>query len=121
MVRLFIQPPKGSADTAVDNWVQNHTEWTADSVEHSLVETTTGVNGSGTTYVRGDYRFVQEGPATTLLDRLEDRLRSFQGGLWYRVGYHVCTHDEDTPQPCDWETTRENGMIPDDIPEFGKP
>lgn len=118
MVRLFIEPPKGEAENAVDNWVQNHTEWAEDPVKHSLTETTAGVDGSGTTYVRGDYRFIQNGPAMTLLDRLEDRLQSFQGGLWYRIGYHACDHDEDNSSPCSWEATRENGDIPDDIPTF---
>jgi hypothetical protein len=93
MVRLLLEPPKGNAESAVDNWVQNHTEWDNDPVAHELIETTTDVGGEGTTYARGDYRFLQEGTATALLDDLESRLQSFQGGLWYRIGYHVCPHD----------------------------
>ena len=118
MVRLFIEPLRGNAEQAIDNWVQNHTEWTDDPVEHSLTETTASIDSSGTTYVRGDYRFIQEESATTLLDRLEDRLQSLQGGLWYRIGYHACTHDEINPSPCSWERARESGTIHDDIPEF---
>jgi hypothetical protein len=116
MVRLFIEPPKGDAETAVNEWVTNHNEWTNDPVEHSLVETNAEIDGSGTTYVRGDYRFIQDSTVTDLLDSLESNLQSIQGGLWYRVGYHNCTHDEDNPQPCSWDDKRENGTIPSDIP-----
>jgi hypothetical protein len=118
MCRLLIEPPKGEAETAVDNWVQNHTEWTDDPVEHAMTETTAGINGDGTECVRGDYRFVQEEPADELLTGLEERLQGFQGGLWYRIGYHACTHDESDPQPCEWEDVREGGDVPSDIPTF---
>jgi hypothetical protein len=120
MVRLFLEPPKGNSESAVDNWVQNHNEWVNDPVDHSLVETTTGIDGSGTAYLRGDYRFIQDGDKTTLLDDLGARLQNFQGGLWYRVGYHACDHDEQQSTPCSWtdaqSEVRENGNIPSDIP-----
>lgn len=80
MVQIMTEPPKGNAESAVDNWVQNHNEWTGDSEDHSLSETTAGVDGNGTTHIRGNYRFVQDSTATDLLDRLEDRLQSLQGG-----------------------------------------
>jgi len=120
MVRLLIEPPKGNAENAVNNWVQNHTEWTDDPVAHELVETNAGVGGTGTAYLRGDYRFIQNETATELLDDLESRLQSLQGGLWYRLGYHVCDHDEQQGTPCSWtdpnSETREHGTIPADIP-----
>jgi hypothetical protein len=78
---MFIEPPKGNAESAVGNWVQNHNEWTDDPVDHSLVEMTAGVDGDGTTYVRGDYRFIQGETPSELLDALESRLQSLQGGL----------------------------------------
>lgn len=115
MVRLFLEPPRGEADSAVDNWVQNHNEWTDDPVDHSLIETT---DEDGNTMVVGDYRFVQDSTVTELLDTLEDRLSSLQGGLWYRIGYHACTHDEDDPQPCSWDEKRENGTVPDFVPSI---
>lgn len=122
MIRVLMEEPKGNAENAVDNWVSNHNEWQDDPVDHTLVEATTGVDGTGTTYVRGDYRFFQDGPKTDLLDDLESKLQSFQGGLWYRVGYHVCDHDEDNGTPCSWTDSdsevRENGTIPSDIPEL---
>lgn len=120
MVRLYMEPPKGDAETAVNNWVENHNEWTDDPVDHTLAEVNTELDGSGTTYVRGDYRFVQDSTATDLLDDLEQRLGNLQGGLWYRIGYHVCEHDEDNPGACSFgdSMTRENGTIPSDIPDL---
>lgn len=118
MVRLMIEPPKGEAQTAVDNWVQNHREWTDDPVDHRLVAANTAIDGTGTDYIRGDYRFIQEETADALLDDLESRLDSFQSGVWYRLGYHACTHDLDNPQPCHWDQTREGGTVPADVPEM---
>jgi len=116
MVRIFFDLPKGNADNAVDNWVQNHNEWENDPVSHSLTEKNTEIDGSGVDYVSGDYRFIQEETVTKLLDDLGDRLSSVQGGLWYRIGYHACDHDEDQPTPCSWDETREGGTVPDAIP-----
>lgn len=118
MVRLFIEPPKADADNAVNNWVANFNEWTEDPVEHTLIETNTETDGSGTTYIRGDYRFHQDSGKTALLDDLESKLQSIQGGLWYRVGYHVCDHDESESTARSWEDMRENGTVPEDVPTF---
>jgi len=119
MVRVFFEPPKGNAETAIDNWVSNYNEWTSDPVEHRLVETNAKVDGSGTTYIRGDWRFVDQGEdPTTILTDLSDRLSSLQGGLWHRLGYHVCEHDEDNASPCSWDQIHEDGTIPSDIPDF---
>lgn len=118
MTRLFIEPPKGNAESAVDNWVQNHTEWTGDPVSHALERTNTDIDGDGVEYVHGDYRFIQAEPADELLTDLEDRLARFQGGLWYRVGYHECEHDEPDPSACEWEDVRESSGVPDEIPSI---
>lgn len=123
MVRLFMEPPKGDAENAVDNWVTNHTEWTGDPVEHTLIETNADIDGTGTTYICGDYRFEQNETVTQLLDDLEQNLGNIQGGLWYRIGYHACDHDETAGSPCSWTDSdseiRENGTIPSDIPTLG--
>lgn len=120
MVRLFLEPPKGNAETAIDNWVQNYNEWESDPVEHTLAVTNTALDGSGVDYVQANYRFIQDSAATSLLDDLESRLQSLQGGLWYRIGYHDCNHDESNRDGCTWDTTetRENGTIPPEIPEL---
>lgn len=116
MIRLFIESGQGNLSQPVDNWVQNFNEWTGDPVDHTLVETNTEPDGTGTDYYRGDYRFIQDSTKTAVLDDLEQRLQNFQGGMWYRMGYHVCDHDEDDGTACGWEDQRENGTIPSDIP-----
>lgn len=117
MIRVLCETPKGEAQTAVDNWVSNYSEWTADPVEHSLVETNADIDGTGTTYVRGDWRFDDQGEdPTDILSDLSNRLQSIQSGLWHRLGYHVCTHSETNPQPCSWDEKKEFGTIPSDIP-----
>lgn len=118
MVRVYCEPPKGNAQMAIDNWVTNYQEWTADPTDHTLVETNTRMDGTGTPYLVGYWRFVDQGETpTNILQDLSDRLGQIQGGLWHRLVYHVCHHDEDTPQPCAWEQKREADSIPDDIPD----
>ena len=118
MIRLFVEPPNGEAEEAVNNWVENHTEWEDDPVSHELREANTNIDGGGTEYLRGDYRFLQDSSATEIIDGLADRLDGFQGGLWYRIGYHECDHDESESTPCEWEQTREGRNVPDSIPTF---
>ena len=118
MIRLFVEPPKGEAEEAVNNWVENHTVWEDDPVSHELREANTELEGSGTDYLRGDYWFLQDSSATEIIDDLADRLDGFQDGLWYRIGYHECDHDEDTPTPCAWEQTRDGGDVPVGIPQI---
>jgi hypothetical protein len=117
MVRVFAEPPKGEAESAVDNWVSNYAEWDGDPIDHTLTETTVGIDG--TQHVRGDWRFEDQGEdATNILRDLSERLQSFQGGLWHRLGYHVCSHDEDNGGPCSWGEMVEWGSVPSDIPDF---
>lgn len=117
---MYLEPPRGEAETAVNEWVQNHPEWTDDPVAHVFREQATP---NGTSHVYGNYFFEQSVGVTTLLDRLEDRLANVQGGLWYRIGYHVCDHDDQDRETsdCAWDParTREDGGVPADIPTFG--
>lgn len=118
MIRVYSEPPKGDAETAVSNWVENYSEWTADSEEHSLSEATADM-GEGTTYLTGNWRFEDQGETPIdILEDLSQRLQSFQGGLWHRLAYHICYADEDNPQPCSWDEVVEFGTVPSDIPDF---
>lgn len=119
MVRVICEPPKGEAENAIQNWVENYTEWDADPVEHSLSEQNTELDGSGTAYFRGDWRFVQDGEdPTAILTDLSDRLQGIQDGLWHRLAYHVCSHDEDNPTPCSWGEMVEQGTVPSGVQTF---
>lgn len=117
MVRVLCEPPKGKAENAIQNWVKNYQEWTADPVEHTFTETSTNPYGDGgTQYVRGDWRFIQNGEdPTNILTDLSDRLKSFQGGLWHKLGYHVCSHSEDNPSACSWDETIKYGTVPNGV------
>ena len=121
MVRVFHEVPKGEAENAVQNWVENHPVWSEDPVEHSMRETAIlSSDGVEVPYVAGDFRFHQDAvDATALLDDLEARLQSIQTGLWYRLGVHEdCDYHEDNQQPCEWDPSlkREHGDIPSAIP-----
>lgn len=114
MIRLYCEPPKGEAETAVNNWVANYNEWESDPTVQTLRECTTA---GGTVHVFGDYRFIQSGEtATGILNDLSTRLQSLNGGLWHRLGYHVCSHDETSPSACSWDETVEYGTIPASVP-----
>lgn len=121
MVRIFSHFPDGytvdQINDRVQNWVDNHTEWSEDPISHAVVERQAGWPvDPGTVYLTGDFRFMPEDDKTALLDDAEAAL---QGNVsWYRLGYHVCDHDEDGQGGCSWGTTREYGDIPTDIPEI---
>jgi len=68
--------------------------------------------------MRGDYRFIQEETPEALCRDVMRRLDSFQGGLWYRVGYHACDHDEQNGSSCSWDYVWDGGTVPSDIPEI---
>lgn len=117
MIRVVCEPPKGDADSAVDDWVTNYSEWTGDPVEHSLSETNTKLDGSGTQYVIGQWRFEDQGEGSTeILDDLSSKLQSLQSGLWHNLAYHVCCHDESEPGNCSWNESVSYGSIPSDVP-----
>lgn len=122
MIRIFSHWPDGYTEsdinTAIQNWVDNHTEWTADLTAHTISGLNTNTDGSGTDYFRGDFRFEWSDDKTALLDDCETTLQSNVD--WYRLGYHQCTHDGSGA--CDWDDKREwsaSGVtIPSDIPDF---
>jgi hypothetical protein len=117
MIRLWCEPPKGNAQNAVQNWVDNYSEWAGDATEHGMTERQVSPEDD-TRVVVGMWGFVNQGEdATDILTRLRDRLSGFQGGLWHRAVYHIYTHDEDNPEPCSWEYGTEYGDVPTGVPD----
>lgn len=53
---------------------------------------------------------------THILDNLHLYAQSYCE--WHRIGYHVCSHDEDEPEPCSWDEQRESGTVPEYIPDM---
>jgi len=120
MVRMLMEAVLSAEDVQaiVDEWINNHNEWTEDPVEHSLSEVNTEEDGSGVDYLRGDFRFIQEESLTALLDDLVSTYDSSPASFWYRVVYHECDHDKDNPTNCRWDEKRESGVIPTEVPDF---
>lgn len=126
MVRVIIGPNDKmtlqQANDELDKWVNNHSEWVEDSTEHHVRETNTDPSGSGVTYWRGSYRFEYSDAKDNLLQKCEDKLTDKCD--WYRLGYHVCDHDESDRQGCSWDDEREwtakDQSIPSDVPTFVK-
>lgn len=106
-------------NTALDDWVSKHSEWVNDSQEHSI--TIANSDFDGTEYYVGTYRFELSDAKSNLLQKCEDKLKKKVD--WYRLGYHVCDHDESDNTSCPWDDEREwtsknTSQIPTDIPNF---
>lgn len=102
---------------ALDTWVDNHSEWVEDPVNHHITEEKTD---SGTVYYGGNYRFHTTDAKDNLLTKCGDKLKNKVE--WYRLGYHSCDHNESDRQSCSWDDEREwsnsNSSIPSDAPDF---
>lgn len=105
-------------NTVMDDWMSNQSEWEADSTNHVITERETG---SGILYYGGTYRLTFDSePKDTLLQKCGDKLKNKVD--WYRLGYHVCDHDETDRTGCSWDDEREwtdaGVSIPSDVPDF---
>lgn len=108
--------------TAIDDWVASNGEWTEDTVEHTLTERTTAIDGTGEMYHGIDVRFLPENSKDNLLQKVTDKVENKVD--WYRVGYHACTHREGdgSSGPCSWDDwedwTDKDVSIPSGVPSF---
>ena len=109
-------------ETRIDDWVTSNAEWTEDSVEHTLAERNTNLNGSGDTFYAIDVRFLPDDTKDNLLQKFTDKLENKVA--WYRVGYHACAHRDGDGSSglCDWddktEWTTKDVTIPSGVPTF---
>lgn len=107
-------------ETRINDWVGSNAEWESDPVDHSLVERNTRMDGSGVAYYGVSVRFELSDAKSNLLQKFMDKLENKVA--WVRVGYHECTHSEDSPSGCGWsdsvEWTANDTAIPTGIPLF---
>lgn len=115
-VRIFHSTAgSDSYHTWSDQWLLNMSPWSYPEVDNDLPTQTTTIDGD-LTYYHGELAFDWSEDKAIIFDQLDQYAASYCD--WHRIGYHACTHDEDNPQPCSWDETRENGTIPDDTPTF---
>lgn len=122
MVRIHAEKPRNKTvteiDSAVQDWVSSYSEWAEDHITHVISLSTAP---SGTEWVTGDFRFLSSDDKTALLNDAESTLQNEVN--WYRLGYHICSHDEQSTTSCGWEDVREwtknkNTTIPSEVQTF---
>lgn len=125
MFRVFIgRGPMSLSDleTRINDWVESNPEWTNDTVDHTLSERNTEIDGTGGTYYGVDVRFLEDDTKSNLLQKLEDKVKDKVD--WYRIGYHACTHrdGDGSSGPCSWDDatdwTATDVTIPSGVPTF---
>jgi len=99
----------------LDQWLTNMAPWTDPEVTNELPTLREQVDGDGE-YYQTELAFEWSEDKATILDQLDQYAVAYCD--WHRIGYHVCTHDEEEPQPCSWDEQRESGQVPDYIPSF---
>lgn len=121
MFRVFIGKGKMSIadlETRLNDWKTNNNRWTDDSVAHELNEYR-AIDGTLICY-QMSIRFDQTDMKANLLQKLTDKLDNKVD--WYRVGYHICDHDDENGSPCSWddvvEWTAKDVTIPTDVPNI---
>lgn len=103
--------PVKKANSIFQNWIGNHREWVEDGASHK-VRTSPDNN-----YLMGTSRFKHTDKKVILLDTIENRFRPHVD--WYRIGYHVCDHDnEENRTECEWEDRREYTAPGVTIPDY---
>jgi hypothetical protein len=104
------------AQAWIDDWVADEDTWTGDPVQHEIGARNTRIDGSGTDYFGGDFRFEQTNSKANIAQNFSTFVGVFTD--WHRLAYHECTHDEDNRQPCSWDDLFESGTVPSDIPDI---
>jgi len=102
-------------------WLTNMSPWDADEVTNGVPTETTTALASDAEWYQVELAFDWAEDKAIIVDQLDGYLGSYCD--WHRLGYHVCTHDEDNPSPCSWDTDsnlpRESGAVPDRVPALG--
>lgn len=122
MIRIHSEDPPDYSlteiQTAIQDWMDNHTEWVEDSVTHEITRRTSDEEVDAPEWLTGQFRFESGDDQTALLDDAERRLQNYTS--WYRLGVHICDHDSTGDSDCSWDDQREfnSGQIPAEVPTF---
>lgn len=107
-------------ETRINDWIDSNSEWVEDSVEHTLKERNTAIDGSGESFYTVTVRFLEDQTKDNLLQKFTDKIKDKVD--WYRVGYHSCSHDESQRHSCSWDDTTEwtakDVTVPSGVPTF---
>ena len=114
---VLFHSPTGSTDfhNWLDTWLTNMTPWSYPGVQNEL-PLLNQPNGDDPEYYAGELAFDWNAESKSIIvDNLEGYLSSYCD--WYRLGYHICTHDEDDAD-CTWDDVRDGGTVPASIPSL---
>jgi len=103
------------ARTWIDDWIADGDTWTGDPVEHEIYPVAAGIDGEGTPYFQGDFRFEKTKSESNLASNFSTFIGVFTA--WHRLNYHLCPHDDANGQDCTWDKKFESGTVPSDIPD----
>lgn len=116
-VRLFhSEAGAGGFHDWLETWLTNMTPRSADEVTNEPPTLTTPIDG-GAPYYSGDLAFAWSEDKNIIMDQLTGYLDAYCE--WWRLGYHVCSHDEENPTPCAWEDGDEGGAVPNHVRTLG--
>lgn len=117
-VRLYYSTADAAAyHDWLSSFLTNLQPWESDEVTNSVSDAPASpIDENDEDYYRVELAFDWSEDKAHILDNLSLYADSYCD--WYRLGYHVCTHDEDDPTPCEFEELRENGAVPDHIPSL---
>jgi len=117
MIRIYAEGPKNvkrdEVRLPVGKWAGQHKRWSDDPSKSPMQ---VDLTPSGVGYAVGNYRFYTTDDKVVLITDVADRLQNVVS--WYRIGYHLCDHDEDLSTGCSWDDTAEYGPVPDEIPSL---
>ena len=99
----------------LETWLTNMTPWDAPEVANDLLTLTDPIGG-GEAHYQGDLAFAWSEDAAIIREQLAQYAAAYCE--WSQLAYHVCTHDEDNPQPCSWGSAATDGTLPDAVPQI---
>ena len=98
----------------LDQWLLNMSPWEDPEVTNELPTLREHLE-TGAEYYQTEIAFEWSEDRAIILDNLDQYAASYCD--WHRIGYHVCTHD-DNGGPCSWDEQRQNGSVPNYIPDM---